>query len=167
MDLVQERPYLIASGRLQLSRAALDSLRWGFGFQFAHQINGVNKPTPVSSPHTRTHNSMFVPSRGRSSCEPHGDDRPITRISACLQFRAIARSACFELRMLSEPKPRLQQLWLPLTYGHSGLTMHVMRCRLTTLLRIPPTLVLGMRCYGCTAEQYSCVIEVNRFGSQP
>ena len=86
MDLVQERPYFIASGRLQLSEAALDSLRWRFGFQFAHQINGVNEPVPVSSPHTRTRNSMFVPSQGRSSCEPHGDDRQVARISACLQF---------------------------------------------------------------------------------
>jgi hypothetical protein len=86
MDLVQERPYFIASGRLQLSKAALDSLRWRFGFQFADQINGLNEPIPVSSPHTRTHNSMFVPSQGRSSCEPHGDDRPVARISACLQF---------------------------------------------------------------------------------
>lgn len=86
MDLVQERPYFIASGRLQLSKATLDSLRWRLGSQFAHQINGVNEPIPVSSPHTPAHNSMFVPSQGRSSCEPHGDDRPVARISACLQF---------------------------------------------------------------------------------
>jgi len=86
MDLVQERSCFIASGSLQLNKAALDSLRWRFGFQFAQQINGINQPIPVSSPRTRTHNSMFVPSQGRSSCEPHGDGRPVARISACLQF---------------------------------------------------------------------------------
>jgi hypothetical protein len=157
MDLVQERPYFIASGRLQLSKAALDSLRWRFGFQFADQINGVNEPIPVSSPHTRTHNSMFVPSQ-ETFIMLAAPRLPTGRVLVSL---FVTLTDCADQRALNcrntfRDKPRRKWFQLFVTYDYFDFPMNkrvVVRRGFSGSL--PDRFSASAGSYICTAEQYS------------